>query len=180
MRPAIVNLHWNQKMSDTQKQTDGLAGSDAPTCSPSSLTPETDAMVASDLHHLEDDETCPASAYWRMVELTRTMERERDEWHYNAMRRLAVEMLSCMWCGELVHAPKGFVPGSPLTKDQRAQAYREHVSTCKKHPVREAEKLVRRLLNYADKIGPKNPTIAGQAARRDAGMWLARISPGNA
>jgi hypothetical protein len=42
-------------------------------------TPETDAMVAADLHHLEDDETCPASAYWRMAELTRTLERERDE-----------------------------------------------------------------------------------------------------
>jgi hypothetical protein len=42
-------------------------------------TPETDAMLAADLHHLEDDETCPASAYWRMVELTRTLEVERDE-----------------------------------------------------------------------------------------------------
>ncbi len=41
-------------------------------------TPETDAMLAVDLHHLEDDETCPASAYWRMVELTRTLEVERD------------------------------------------------------------------------------------------------------
>jgi hypothetical protein len=72
-------------MSDNPKQTDGLAGSDAPTCSPSSLTPETDAMLAADLHHLEDDETCPASAYWRMVELTRTLERERDEWRKKAV-----------------------------------------------------------------------------------------------
>jgi len=49
------------------------------------LTPETDAMVAADLHHLEDDENCPASAYWRMVELTRTLERERDEWRKKAV-----------------------------------------------------------------------------------------------
>jgi hypothetical protein len=41
-------------------------------------TPETDQMVATDLHHLEDDETCPASVYWRIVELARTLERERD------------------------------------------------------------------------------------------------------
>lgn len=54
-------------------------------CSPSSLTPETDAMLAADLHHLEDDETCPASAYWRMVELTRTLERERDAWRMKAV-----------------------------------------------------------------------------------------------
>jgi hypothetical protein len=39
----------------------------------------TAALLAVDLHHLEDDETCPASAYWRMVALTRTLERERDE-----------------------------------------------------------------------------------------------------
>ena len=42
-------------------------------------------MVAADLHHLEDDETCPASAYWRIVELTRTLERERDEWRNKAV-----------------------------------------------------------------------------------------------
>lgn len=53
--------------------------------SPSSLTPETDAMIAADLHRLEDDETCPASAYWRMAGLTRTFERERDEWRKKAV-----------------------------------------------------------------------------------------------
>ena len=63
------------------------AGGDCPSapCSPSSLTPETDAMLAADLHHLEDDETCPVSAYWRMVELTRTLERERDSWRGKAV-----------------------------------------------------------------------------------------------
>ena len=43
-------------------------------------TPETDQMVATALYHLENDETCPAAVYWRMVEFTRTLERERDEW----------------------------------------------------------------------------------------------------
>ena len=66
-------------------QTTSESPSDATTSSPSSLTPETDAMLAADLHHLEDDETCPASAYWRMVELTRTLERERDEWRKKAV-----------------------------------------------------------------------------------------------
>jgi len=72
---------------NTENQTGNEAGSPGMTCSPSSLTPETDAMVAADLHHLEDDETCPASTYWRMTGLTRTLERERDEW-----RKKAVEL----------------------------------------------------------------------------------------
>jgi hypothetical protein len=42
-------------------------------------TQETDALIAADLHHLEDDETCPASAYWRMADLCREMERQRGE-----------------------------------------------------------------------------------------------------
>jgi hypothetical protein len=42
-------------------------------------TPETDALIAADLHHLEHDETCPASAYWRMANLCRDMERQRDK-----------------------------------------------------------------------------------------------------
>lgn len=65
-----------------EKANDRLGATD---CSPSSLTPETDEMVAADLHHMEDDETCPASAYWRMVELTRTLERERDSWRGKAV-----------------------------------------------------------------------------------------------
>jgi hypothetical protein len=42
-------------------------------------TPETDALIAADLHHLEDDQTCPASAYWRMADRCREMERQRNE-----------------------------------------------------------------------------------------------------
>ena len=163
-------------MSDTP-QADNAAdsGSDAPTCSPSSLTPETDALVAADLHHLEDDETCPASAYWRMVELARTMERERDEWHCNAMLKLAVKMLSCMWCGELVHAPKGFVSGSPLTKDQRAQAYREHVSTCPAHPIRDTEKELEEARSVA---AYWRDVATGEFAKSAELPW--EKSPGNA
>jgi len=43
----------------------------------------------------------------------------------------------------------------------------------------EGIRLVRRLLRYADKVGPKHPTRAGQNARADAGLWLARIDPAN-
>lgn len=42
------------------------------------LTPETDSLIATDLHHLDDDETCPASCYWRMVNHAREMESQRD------------------------------------------------------------------------------------------------------
>lgn len=41
-------------------------------------TPETDAMIAADQHHLEDDNFFPASVYWRMCDVARTLERERD------------------------------------------------------------------------------------------------------
>ena len=52
-------------------------------------TPETDQMVATALCQLENDETCPASVYWRMVEFTRTLERERDEWVSKAVELCA-------------------------------------------------------------------------------------------
>lgn len=47
-------------------------------------TPETDAMIAADQHHLEDDNFFPATVYWRICDVARTLERERDE-----ARRLA-------------------------------------------------------------------------------------------
>lgn len=43
-------------------------------------TPETDALIATDQHHLEDDQFMPASIYWRMCDLARKLECERDEW----------------------------------------------------------------------------------------------------
>jgi hypothetical protein len=50
-----------------------------------SLTPETDAMVAADQHHIEDDNWITMSCYWRMSDLARTLERERDEWRKKAV-----------------------------------------------------------------------------------------------
>ncbi len=47
--------------------------------------PETDAMVAADQHHLEDDNFFPATVYWRMCDMARTLERERDEWRIKAI-----------------------------------------------------------------------------------------------
>jgi hypothetical protein len=43
-------------------------------------TPETNALIATDQHHLEDDQFMPVSTYWRMCDLARKLERERDEW----------------------------------------------------------------------------------------------------
>lgn len=42
-------------------------------------TPETNALIATDQHHLEDDNFFPATVYWRMCDLSRRLERERDE-----------------------------------------------------------------------------------------------------
>jgi len=39
-------------------------------------TPETDAMISADHHHLEDDNFFSASFYWRMCDLARRIERE--------------------------------------------------------------------------------------------------------
>ena len=83
------------------------------------------------------------------------MERERDERQLHSLMKMAVKQLACMWCGELVHAPTGYEPGTPLSEDQRGQAYREHVTTCPKHPVaplREALQFVAtdKIANAAD------------------------------
>ena len=36
-------------------------------------------MIAADQHHLEDDNFFPATVYWRMCDVARTLERERNE-----------------------------------------------------------------------------------------------------
>lgn len=42
-------------------------------------TPETNALIATDQHHLEDDQFMPASTYWRMCDFARKLERELAE-----------------------------------------------------------------------------------------------------
>lgn len=42
-------------------------------------------MIAADQHHLEDDNFFPATIYWRMCDVTRTLERERDSWRSKAV-----------------------------------------------------------------------------------------------
>lgn len=49
-----------------------------------SLTPETDAMIQTDAHRIEEY-SAPRTAYIRMCELARTLERERDEWRKKAV-----------------------------------------------------------------------------------------------
>jgi predicted class III extradiol MEMO1 family dioxygenase len=61
------------------------------------LTTEVDAMIVADMHHLEDDESCPASVYWRMAELARHLERELAD----AMEQR--DALATI-CGELIAA----------------------------------------------------------------------------
>ena len=42
-------------------------------------TPRTDAMIAADQHHLEDDNFFPSTVYWRMCDIARELERELAE-----------------------------------------------------------------------------------------------------
>jgi len=74
------------------------------------------------------------------ADFARRLERERDEWQLCALMKMAVKKLACMWCEEIVHAPTGYEPGTPLSEDQRGQAYREHVAICTAHPIREVER----------------------------------------
>jgi hypothetical protein len=67
-------------------QTTSESPSGATTSSLSSLTPETDAMMETDAHRIEEY-SAPLTAYRRMCDLARTLERERDEW-----RKKAVEL----------------------------------------------------------------------------------------
>ena len=49
-----------------------------------SMTPETDAMMETDAHRIEEY-SAPLTAYRRMCDLARTLERERDEWRKKAV-----------------------------------------------------------------------------------------------
>ena len=58
-----------------------------------SMTPETDAMMETDAHRIEEY-SAPLTAYRRMCELARTLERERDEWRMKSIdqhKQLAAE-----------------------------------------------------------------------------------------
>ena len=103
-------------------------------------TPETDQAeresIAAYIESYGPDAVFPCDGY----DHARKLERERDEWQINALLKLAVKQLACMWCGELVHAPTGYEPGTPLNAEQRAQAYQQHVATCPAHPIRDVER----------------------------------------
>lgn len=49
-----------------------------------SMTPETDAMMETDAHRIEEY-SAPLTAYRRICDLARTLERERDEWRKKAV-----------------------------------------------------------------------------------------------
>ena len=116
-----------------------------------SNTPETDQLEECDQYKVDED-YAEYAAYRRMVEHARQLERERDEWQIEALLKLAVKQLACMWCGELVDAPAGFESGTPLTEDLRGHAYREHVASCQKHPIRDVERERDRYREQADAL----------------------------
>ena len=102
-------------------------------------TPETDAEAVFPSCNDSSDTSHPQGTHVA-TDFARRLERERDEWQINALLKLAVKQLGCMWCGELVHAPTGYEAGTPLNAEQRAQAYQQHVATCPAHPIRDVER----------------------------------------
>ena len=67
-----------------ERERDALCPSDATTCSPSSLTRETDQLEECDQYKVDED-YAEYNAYRRMVEHAKTLERERDEWRKKAV-----------------------------------------------------------------------------------------------
>ena len=102
-------------------------------------TPETNAYIGEDN---EDDMTEGEIA---MCDFARRMERSRNEWQTRAMIKMITKTLSCMWCGGIVDAPKGFKPGTPLTSESRKQAYQEHTMICDAHPIQDVFDAIRNL-----------------------------------
>lgn len=62
-----------------KSNSNDIEGRSSAPCSPSSLWPETDQLEECDQYKVDDD-GAEYSAYRRMVEHARTLERERDEW----------------------------------------------------------------------------------------------------
>jgi hypothetical protein len=73
-----------------ERERDALCPSDATTCSPSSLTRETDQLEECDQYKVDED-YAEYNAYRRMIEHARTLERERDEY-----RRIAGELIAAI------------------------------------------------------------------------------------
>ena len=95
------------------------------------LTPETDAMIETDAHRIEEY-SAPLTAYRRMCELARTLERERDEWrkkavdlhacHKNALEDLEAEMQACEEARDAAEKAKAF---KRVMKEDNAKLRRE-------------------------------------------------------
>ena len=89
-------------------------------------------MIAADQHHLEDDNFFPATIYWRMCDLARTLERERDEWrkkavdlharHKNALEDIEAEMQACEEARDAAEKAKAY---KRVMKEDNAKLRRE-------------------------------------------------------
>ena len=94
-------------------------------------TPETDAMIETDAHRIEKY-SAPLTAYRRMCELARTLERERDEWrkkavdlharHKNALEDIEAEMQACEEARDAAEKAKAY---KRVLKDDNAKLRRE-------------------------------------------------------
>ena len=132
-------------------------------------TPETDAVNTQGVGY--------AQRFYAMKAHARKLERERDEWQINALLKLAVKQLACMWCGEVVHAPTGYEPGTPLSEEQRGQAYREHVATCQKHPIRDVERERDKLRAWTSVNGVSQLAQERDAAIAELEAWRSEKGP---
>lgn len=94
-------------------------------------TPETDAMIETDAHRIEEY-SAPLTAYCRMCELARTLERERDEWrkkavdlharHKNALEDIEAEMQACEEARDAAEKAKAY---KRVMKEDNAKLRRE-------------------------------------------------------
>jgi hypothetical protein len=95
-------------------------------------TPETDAMVYADQHHLEDDNFFSASVYWRICDLARRIERELTA-VTEQRDRLAevIEQLKSRLTqtqGAVTISRNGYVQELEQQRDRLAEALRKAIS----------------------------------------------------
>ena len=99
------------------------------------MTPETDAATlrANDIDGGGEFDAVH-------VQVSKRLERERDEARLAILTQMAREHLTCGWCGDMMHAPPGFTP--PMTTEKLKQTVKIHMLDCPKHPIRETEREV--------------------------------------
>jgi hypothetical protein len=109
-------------------------------------------MVAADQHHLEDDNFFPATVYWRMCDMARTLERERDEWKAKFLQQN--KDLGCE-----LRDPNGTIWSHAATVERERDEAIKAIKSAKayKRVLKNENARLRRMLNLPENAGSDAP-----------------------